>query len=269
MDKQRRVIFGLGAQKAGTTWLYEYLRASNGFSEPFAKELHVWDRATVPLFKKSRLSNLFMRINPNGRLRLKMMRDTREYFEYFDKITCDDTPISADITPSYAALTAKTLRQIRRGFESKDIEVRPIFIMRDPIARAVSALKMNYSRNINTEGTPPRLPFKVALGEYVKSEHCRIRSDYRTTIENVDMAFQGMAVNVSIYENMFTEEGQKRISQFAGVSHRPEWRKKFVFQSGTIHPTVNRRDLYPLFESTYQYCFDRFPETKKLWLYES
>ena len=49
---QRRFILGLGAQKAGTTWLSQYIRNDPQFrvGPIVRKELHVWDRRDMALF---------------------------------------------------------------------------------------------------------------------------------------------------------------------------------------------------------------------------
>ncbi|AGI69422.1 hypothetical protein OAN307_c39940 [Octadecabacter antarcticus 307] len=39
----KRFILGAGAQKSGTTWLYEQFTRQDNFKPPATKELHVFD----------------------------------------------------------------------------------------------------------------------------------------------------------------------------------------------------------------------------------
>ena len=50
------------------------------------------------------------------------------------------------MTPSYAALPVETLKRIKDGFEAKDIPVKVMFAMRDPVARLRSHLKMEMAK---------------------------------------------------------------------------------------------------------------------------
>ena len=50
----RRIILGVGAQKAATTWLYSQISKDPAFSAPFAKEMHVLDLAFIDAFGAER-----------------------------------------------------------------------------------------------------------------------------------------------------------------------------------------------------------------------
>jgi hypothetical protein len=41
-------VLGLGAQQAGTTWVWKYLSQMNGADFGFAKEYHVFDTIHLP-----------------------------------------------------------------------------------------------------------------------------------------------------------------------------------------------------------------------------
>ena len=41
-------ILGVGAQKAGSTWLFKYLNKLPGAIRPFYKEFHIWNALEIP-----------------------------------------------------------------------------------------------------------------------------------------------------------------------------------------------------------------------------
>ena len=41
--KKKKFILGLGAQKAGTSWLYNYFNSRDDFFSGFMKEYHIFD----------------------------------------------------------------------------------------------------------------------------------------------------------------------------------------------------------------------------------
>lgn len=100
----------IGAQKAGTTWLYHMLRKFDQLSLPSQKELHFFDwHRTKGLGWYSRQFDL----QSSGKL-------------------------LGEITPDYATLSKDKIREIRFLFPA----VKVVFIARDIVDRAWSALLM-------------------------------------------------------------------------------------------------------------------------------
>ena len=109
----------IGAQKAGTTWLYEMLRAHPDLSLSHSKELHFWDwyrhyglgwyRCQYPHTHNSNNNN-------NNSI---------------DKCY-------GEMTPCYAVLEDSSIREIRALFP----QLKLIFIARDIVDRTWSALMM-------------------------------------------------------------------------------------------------------------------------------
>ena len=105
-------FLGIGAQKAGTTWLHRMLKRHPqiGFAQGDAgnlKEVHFWDK--------------------------KQERGLDWYVSLFQS-----DRIMGDITPAYAILPARTVRSI---YELNP-RVRMIYILRNPVERAWSAALM-------------------------------------------------------------------------------------------------------------------------------
>ena len=150
----------IGAQKAGTGWLYEQLRNHPDFWMPPMKELHYFDRVGGDARSEPERTLPFVR-DQNERLRVarKRARDQRDndFLDSFEH-ACDQrsldlesyaalfrrkgNSISGDITPGYSTLSDETVKEIATRFPRTKIS----FIARDPVERAWSQLSM-YVRN--------------------------------------------------------------------------------------------------------------------------
>jgi len=103
-------FIGIGAQKAGTTWLYENLQKHPGIRFPAGKEIHFWDMHYE-----------------NG-------------IEWYKSLFAQaDTEIkNGEITPAYAIMPKEKIKELHGNFP----DVRLIYILRDPIERAWSSALM-------------------------------------------------------------------------------------------------------------------------------
>jgi hypothetical protein len=139
----------IGAQKAGTGWLYDQLRPHPDFWMPPLKELHYFDRAGKSA--RERRSKSIDRIAEARRtardeddlrfldlfaqLRAKADVDLTGYAALFAN---KGNRFAGDITPGYSSLPEGVVRQIADAFPQAKI----IFFARDPIERAWSQLSM-------------------------------------------------------------------------------------------------------------------------------
>lgn len=103
----------IGAQKSGTTWLFNKLSHHQQISFPGGKEVHFWDQ-----FR------------------------SRGIPWYLDLFSREDGKIHGDMTPAYAILPIEAIKECYQLFP----DIRLIFTMRNPIERAWSAAKMNAER---------------------------------------------------------------------------------------------------------------------------
>lgn len=106
-------FLGIGAQKAGTTWLYTMLSHHPDISFPSGKELHYWNRQY-----------------PN--------RPHSEYLKQFIQIDKQE----GEITPAYGHLPIGTIRAIFLAAPHTKL----FFILRNPIERAWSSALMALHR---------------------------------------------------------------------------------------------------------------------------
>jgi hypothetical protein len=113
-----KFLLNVGAEKAGTTWLYEYFKNHPKFYDN-GKELNVIQRNDiVPTHTQ----------HP----------DYKENIEnYFSSIAALKQ-VTGDFT-HYEGSTENVFRLIKDGLSKHGIEIVPVYIMRDPINRAWSA----------------------------------------------------------------------------------------------------------------------------------
>jgi hypothetical protein len=129
----------IGAQKSGTTWLYEKLHLHPDFWMPPRKELHYFDKLgrrkfTGPPRQQDKRDLQFL--ERLQRLSEQPFLDLEGYARLF---ACKGSLISGDITPAYSSLQEEIIARIVERFP----ELKVIFLARDPVERALSQLAMD------------------------------------------------------------------------------------------------------------------------------
>jgi len=150
----------IGAQKAGTSWLYVLLQEHPEIWMPPIKELHYFDHLFVPENRKWTKWHIRLHASREIEKQLKspdgVNFDQIRYLAEFaskDPFTEEwyrrafDRPAArfkslGDITPEYSTIPQEGLKYVRSLLGA----VKIIYIIRDPISRALSQLRMNASR---------------------------------------------------------------------------------------------------------------------------
>ena len=128
----------IGAQKAGTSWLYQQLEAHPDFWMPPVKELHYFNelsrvKRTDPPRCRDERDRWFLEELTS--LRSKPYLDLEGYARLFEakgKLIC------GDITPAYSMLSDEIIQEISGRFP----RLKVIFLARDPVERTWSQLSM-------------------------------------------------------------------------------------------------------------------------------
>jgi hypothetical protein len=128
----------VGAQKAGTSWLYQQLEPHPDFWMPPVKELHYLDQLTrTKRFHPPRCGDgrdtsfLDSMENLSGRFYL----DLESYGRLFQH---KQTRLSGDISPAYSTLNDEIIERVVNHFP----KLKVVFLARDPVERAWSQLSM-------------------------------------------------------------------------------------------------------------------------------
>ena len=223
-------MLGLGAQKAGTSWIHKQLKRHPNTDFGCLKEYHVHDARTIPKLARFREININIAkpltwIQPRTFLRQLFIQSPERYTDYFEWLLRRprwrnrQIHLTGDITPSYALLDSKTLKEIRNSFEKRGIIVKPVFIMRDPIERLISSQRMKLrkqgSRDLATEVNTLRRRVKKGRG---------IRSDYQQTVNALEESFGLNNCFIGLFENLFTKSTYQRLCDYLDLTYQePAW----------------------------------------------
>ncbi|HEX2188297.1 MAG TPA: sulfotransferase [Longimicrobiaceae bacterium] len=215
----------IGAQKAGTTWLYDNLVGQRDVWVPPEKEIHFFNtvcaneellgvearrpaaglRRYEPLLRSPSVHTIRWLRRFHGE-----PRTTRWYYSLFPPELVGDRK-AGDFTPAYATLDERGVAYARRVLRPG---CRVFLIVRNPIERAWSGLKMLY----RWRGEELPLERVDALLREMDEPTHRLRGDYARTIRLWDDAF-GDDFRVFRYERLASApvEFLREVGEFLDV----------------------------------------------------
>lgn len=261
-------LLGVGAQKAGTTWLQRYVTGDRSVALPAMKEFHVWNEVYMTDGPASVVLD-GSNTEEREKLRRRMIDLPSAYFDYFsDLLRTTGKSLSCDITPAYSGLPPEAFSSIRAGFAERGMDVRGIFLIRDPVERCWSAVRM-YRRKGQALPDIGAFPESVdeAVLAYCSTRHARNRGSYEQTVDALEHSLGAENVHVALYETMFEPEQLAALSAFAGVELRAEQAERRYNEgraAGALG-TEARRAVARAYRQTLEYCARRFPETREWW----
>jgi hypothetical protein len=263
-------VLGLGAQKAGTTWLYNYIQSDSNFIKGpvIEKEYHIWDYKFIKIFQNQKRNLLKVR-SLREFLLWRMENFSSFYFKYFDSILTKNR-ITADITPSYSALSDEHLKLIKQQFLERNINIKCIFLLRDPVQRCVSAFGMNKKRSSKialNENVNIHSDINNAFIEYFQSEHCKVRTEYEKTISSIKSVFNVEEYKIYFYEDLFKNETILDLSDFLNIHYLPEFSQQKINEAKEIYKIDEHilQQCAQFYVSTYKEINAQFPKAQRLW----
>lgn len=268
----KKFILGIGAPKCGTTWLHTYLSYWPGFRPAFHKEMHVWDGVFIPEAHRFRVPEGRPILNKFDLMRREMQRYPSAYFKYFDSLmSADDTTHVADITPSYCGLTGDQLKYVYDGMRKYNADVRVVFLMRDPVERCWSMIRM-FRKYRNLQLANPYLDYTKddsdLLAQYALTENARIRTRYDLTLRALhESEIPQENVFLGLYETMFEKDNIEKLSDFLEIPPRLDVVQVRVHTSPKQHDISNeaRRLVANHFKNVYHAVADSVPRAKEVW----
>ena len=271
-------VLGVGAQKAGTTWVYRYLQESPEFAAGYRKEYHVfdtldleseaWSRNRIITLAETALTDLREGRPADAAVlhRMSMYGNPAYYYDYFAALLSQEPGrhVTADMTPAYALLSVERLREIRRRFAERGIRVVAVFLMRDPVERIWSQLRMQHQRKAGP-GDPSA---EERVREQYAAPQYAARSEYHRTIDTLDEAF-GDDVHYEFYERLFTPDAVAALCRAIGISMHPPAleRRRNEAPAEADLPESTRRTVAVHLSEVYRRVAERFPdvELQALW----
>jgi hypothetical protein len=215
-------FLGIGAQRAGTTWLWRSLRAHPQIWTPPEKELHYFDRspryASANLLASDSLgARLFsrrpqdreFRRNCRGKLSsIIRQRDwaqlqwyCRYYFGrrnpewYLSLFSGNSKRLRGEITPAYSMLERGDVARIRWLFPGLKI----LFLLRNPVDRAWSHLRLEW-----TEGRLRSIDDLAEVRALLEHPGLTLRNDYLRTLNIWESEFPARQLFIGFYDDIVT-----------------------------------------------------------------
>jgi hypothetical protein len=165
-----KFLLNVGAEKAGTTWLYDYFVKHPDFIH-YGKELNIVQRDDfVPRFERC----------------VPGVDNISFYFNFFNQ----RNHVTGDFT-HYEGSTPNIFKILEDGLNH---EIVPVYIMRDPIERAWSAWNMFGGGSCDL---PPAANFVM---------QSILSCKYKETVEALDHVFGPERVLYFFYEDFFKQE---------------------------------------------------------------
>lgn len=261
-------FLGIGAQKAGSTWLHAMLSAHEEIWLPHLKELHYFDRkfpvgqtSVTPPSRPRRgvlhrhFSSHWRRFSVaklRERLSFRRWGDLRWEFRYLTGDWTDDwyrslftearERLAGEITPAYSCLSEAGIAHVRTLLP----DVKLIFLLRDPIDRAWSHARMDLARGKRRGGEG------VSDEEYMAhfdGHASRLRGDYLGAIKRWRTHFPESQLFLGFYDEILAcpEELLLRVYRFLGVSAMDKNLPPIVrtrYNAGTREPIPPRLSRY-------------------------
>ena len=208
-------LLGVGAQKAGTSWLHNQLQCRNDVDFGFLKEYHVFDALELERFasfRPKRPSPLKWRTWRRARF----IANPERYFDYFaSRLKPAKIRLTGDITPSYAGLSTESYRRIEQAFSQRGVQTRAVFIMRDPVERFLSQQRMQLrKRGLLTPAHEIEHLDKASL-KLLKRESPR--NDYPATLDALRGGLAESEIFIGLYETLFTAATHRELCLYLGI----------------------------------------------------
>lgn len=220
-----RIVFGVGATKAGTSWLWECLASHPDIHARAVKELHYYDTADTAdqarqLAGFARVRARLVandaaprRIGDLDRLCEVIAGDRAGDAAYRAFVSGDG--VALDVTPSYGLLPVATYERMIAGFPG----ARFIYLVRDPVERLWSHIRMEVSRRMKPEAdfeARTRAMLRRIVDEAGEPQ-ITARGDYADAITRLGRAVPRDRLTVLVSEEMTAEA----VCRAAGLEPHP------------------------------------------------
>lgn len=275
MSTDPTILICAGATKAGTSWLHRHLASHPECHFRTIKELHYFDTVQTGNFDRQlRLTaERLAALPPEAARRRRDLSDWRTVLER----RREDIPaylgylaagrgrrrLLGDITPAYGLLPVETLRRIA-GMAP---DVRFVYLLRDPVARLWSQVRMLAARRVRDAAQlarqAHRLMETVLSGGEVQALE---RGDYAGALGRLDAALDPRRLCVLFQEELMSPAGLARLSGFLGIRTAPAEFDRRVHEGVSLPLDEGlRARACALLRPQYDYAAARFPELPDSW----
>lgn len=264
MAEEPTILLGVGATKAGTTWLWNQLARHPDCHLRAIKELHYFDTLENGAFgNQLRVQRAFADRIAKGivmaegpvaaRRAARKAADVAEWIAVL-KRRDEDVPaylaylfggdraarrLVADVTPAYALLPEARLRAMA-GMAG---DVRFLYLMRDPLSRLWSHVRMLAERATKAGADVPAAAWAMLDRILDGAPSGAVdRGDYVGALARLNAAVAPARLLVMFQEEMLTPGGYARLCGFLGIAPgSPDFGRK-VFASAPVEMAPGQRE---------------------------
>lgn len=241
MPADPRILYCVGATKAGTSWLYRYLHDHPDCAVPAVKEAHYWDtfdpdvqgRQVTALRQRLRelhdlkdqaaeagrgwqVDNVDRRIGDMKRL-IAVLDDDRVDDVAYAHWLVDRGPAAliADITPNYATLSDDLIARMVAMAPATQV----VFLIRDPLDRLWSHIRMQARRQRQTHEVYEKKANNILYRMLNRGQETHIleRGDYPAIIRKLRRVVPKDRLHIQFTEDMMTQDGLSQLCAFLAI----------------------------------------------------
>ncbi|MEQ9258616.1 MAG: sulfotransferase [Roseovarius sp.] len=217
MNRIPDLLLCVGAQKSGTTWLYNRMAEHEDTRTSLFKEMHY--------FTTVHNRNLQGPALKAEAMRQMIEKEPRRVAEYFRALATGETPendehrlfrpmndewyvgmfrgngrYTLDFTPAYAKLGDEAHAHIQRISERQKV----IFVMREPLDRALSAVRYLFKGRGQNIATAT----EAEIMDVARNPQIVKLSNYKKTIDTLERNYAAENLRFLFYETMMNEKAR-------------------------------------------------------------
>lgn len=266
-----RYIIGVGAQKAGTSWLADYLNGHDEIMMSPIKELHFFDEVFEPDYTKELRPRKYLAFRKmveatryaefindneiqekiNDYLEWVRIGNSLENYKFFmESRAKEEHKAVCEITPAYSILNHLAYKEMKRLSD----DVRIVFILRDPIDRFWSSLRMHYTNEDIKKLSVDN------IRSLCQSDVFRLKGDYRRTCQELVKAFPSENIYTCFYENLFSDSSIENLCAFLSIKFNKGDYSKIVRKSNgySVEPSGFEARALEFFMPLYLWAYENF-----------
>ncbi len=264
----RTFILGVGAQKAGTTWLKDYLNQREEIFMHPLKEVHFFDslyqkklfgyfnnkfsKMLIDMTKNISFNNILKNKKYEALMyRVLMSKDETLYVKYYENNILEQHIYYGEITPSYSLLSEEDFKKIKKKFS----KIKIIFLMRDPVDRHLSSFKMKLKLKNSISNN-----FDQDFIESLNDPTLYERGNYSKIITTLEKVFDKDEIYYGFYENLFSDYELKKLCYFLDIKFIAGGYNKYLNKS-TSTQSITAETLKIAenhYSEIYDFCFNKF-----------
>ena len=281
---KKNFLFLLGTQKAGTTFTSNLIRNHPQVWTGGVKEMRFWNSFFKgEEWKKNFIKNNESRKNKKWEIWVENLKDnnfSRYFSRYSNYKEINTIKCVTDMTPANGRLSEKQLKIAYEAILNNGYNIKPIYLMRDPIERLWSQTKMNYFNKIlkkkqkkeNQLDKNKIFDLFISLSKNDFENKKTGRTRYDLILPKIEKVFNQEKIFYYFSENMRDEIFKSELFNFLEIDYLLSENK---VAANTSDIPINTNDIpkkyleevYDLFKPVYLYVYNKFKEkTPKIWI---